>query len=133
MPMSAAQLDRIKELGGELQCTRPTSGRSQELVELIRAETVARELRARPHGAHRGPANTSGPSRRTSGNSRVSDDDAWRVEVQVYRERELLYGRRPGTRAPALEKAGAWNAQFLREGGVIIASGAGPCRSAQRV
>jgi hypothetical protein len=41
MPMSAAQLDRIKELWGELQCTRPTSARYQELVELIRMETFA--------------------------------------------------------------------------------------------
>jgi hypothetical protein len=39
--MSAVQLDRIKELWRQLQCTRPTSARYQELVALIRAETCA--------------------------------------------------------------------------------------------
>ena len=41
MPMSAAQLDRIKELWRQLQCTPTTSARYQELVTLIRAETFA--------------------------------------------------------------------------------------------
>ncbi len=41
MPMSSARLDRIKELWRELQRTRPTSDRYQELVALIRAEPSA--------------------------------------------------------------------------------------------
>jgi hypothetical protein len=51
----------------------------------------------------------------------LRDDVAAGVEVQVSRERELLYGRRFTTRAVALEKADVWKAQYLREGGVLIA------------
>jgi hypothetical protein len=43
------------------------------------------------------------------------------VELQVSRDGELLYGRRWATRALALEKADDWKAQYLREGGVLIA------------
>ncbi len=39
MPVPAARLDNIKTLWRELQQTRPTSTRYQELVALIRAET----------------------------------------------------------------------------------------------
>ncbi len=35
----------------------------------------------------------------------LGDDGAWGVEVQVYREEELLYGRRWATRALALERS----------------------------
>jgi hypothetical protein len=41
-------------------------------------------------------------------------------EVQVYREREFLYGRRWATRALALEEADKQKARHLREGGVLI-------------
>jgi hypothetical protein len=41
--------------------------------------------------------------------------------VQVYRDRELLYGRRWATRALALEEADERKAQYLSEGGVLIA------------
>jgi hypothetical protein len=51
----------------------------------------------------------------------LRDDGAAGVELQVYRDRELLYGRRWATRALALEKADEWKAQYLREGGVLIA------------
>jgi hypothetical protein len=51
----------------------------------------------------------------------LRDDGAAGVELQVHRERELLYGRRWASRALALEKAGEWKAQYLREGGVLIA------------
>jgi hypothetical protein len=50
----------------------------------------------------------------------LRDDGAAGVEVQVYRERELPYGRRWPTRASALAKADEWKAQYLREGGVLI-------------
>jgi hypothetical protein len=43
------------------------------------------------------------------------------VEVQVYREREFLYGRRWPTRALALEEADDQRAAYLRKGGVLIA------------
>jgi hypothetical protein len=36
----------------------------------------------------------------------LRDHGEWGVEVQVYREREFLYGRRWATRALALEEAG---------------------------
>jgi hypothetical protein len=35
----------------------------------------------------------------------LRDHGAWGVDVQVYREREFLYGRRWATRALALEEA----------------------------
>jgi len=41
MPAPPARLDQIKTLWRELQRSRPTSGRYQELVALIRAETGA--------------------------------------------------------------------------------------------
>ena len=50
----------------------------------------------------------------------LRDDGAAGVELQVYRERELLYGRRFAARGLALEKADAWKAQYLRDGGVLI-------------
>jgi hypothetical protein len=43
------------------------------------------------------------------------------VEVQVYREREFLYGRRWPTRALALEEADAQKAAYLRKTGALIA------------
>ena len=43
------------------------------------------------------------------------------MEVQVYRERDLLYGRRWPNRALALEEADEQKARHLREGGVLIA------------
>jgi hypothetical protein len=51
----------------------------------------------------------------------LRDDGDVGAELQVYRERELLYGRRWATRALALAKANEWKAQYLREGGVLIA------------
>jgi hypothetical protein len=51
----------------------------------------------------------------------LRDHGAWGVEVQVYREREFLYGRRWATRALALEEADEQKARYLREGGVLIA------------
>jgi hypothetical protein len=51
----------------------------------------------------------------------LRDDGELGAEVQVYRERELLYGRRFANRARALENADAWKAQYLRQGGVLIA------------
>ena len=50
----------------------------------------------------------------------LRDDGADGVELQVYREREMLYGRRWTTRALALMKAEEWKAQYLRDGGVLI-------------
>jgi hypothetical protein len=41
--------------------------------------------------------------------------------VQVYREREFLYGRRRATLALALEEAEEQKARNLQEGGVRIA------------
>jgi hypothetical protein len=49
----------------------------------------------------------------------LRDDGEFGVEVQVYRDGELLYGRRWATRALALEEADARKAQYLREGGVL--------------
>jgi hypothetical protein len=43
----------------------------------------------------------------------LRDHGAFGVEVQVYRERELLYGRRWATRALALAEADAREAQYL--------------------
>ena len=40
-PRRSARLERLKVLWRELQCTRPTSDRYQELVGLIHAETSA--------------------------------------------------------------------------------------------
>jgi hypothetical protein len=51
----------------------------------------------------------------------LRDDGEAGAELQVYRERELLYGRRWPSRALALEKAHEWKAQYLRDGGVLIA------------
>jgi hypothetical protein len=51
----------------------------------------------------------------------LRDHGEWGVEVQVYREREFLYGRRCATRALALEEADEQKARYLREGGVLIA------------
>jgi hypothetical protein len=51
----------------------------------------------------------------------LRDDGGVGAELQVYRERELLYGRRWATRALALAKANEWKAHYLREGGVLIA------------
>jgi hypothetical protein len=42
------------------------------------------------------------------------------VDVQVYRERKLRYGRRPA-RALAFEEAEEQKARYLREGGVLMA------------
>jgi hypothetical protein len=50
----------------------------------------------------------------------LREDGEWGVGLQVYRERELLYGQRWATRALALEKADDWKAQYLREG-ILIA------------
>ena len=51
----------------------------------------------------------------------LRDDGAAGVEVQVYRDRELLYGRRWANRSLAREEADERKAQYLREGGVLIA------------
>ena len=50
----------------------------------------------------------------------LRDDGAWGVELRVYRDGELLYGRRWATRALALEKAETWKAQYLLAGGVLL-------------
>jgi hypothetical protein len=50
----------------------------------------------------------------------LRDDGEFGVEVQVYRDGELLYGRRWATRALALEEADARKAQYLGEGGVLL-------------
>jgi hypothetical protein len=51
----------------------------------------------------------------------LRDHGSWGVEVQIFREREFLYGRRWAGRALALEEAAERKAQYLREGGVVIA------------
>ena len=51
----------------------------------------------------------------------LRDDAEAGAEVQVYRERELLSGRRWATRALALKEADQRKAQYLREGDVLIA------------
>jgi hypothetical protein len=40
--------------------------------------------------------------------------------VQIYREREFLYGRRWPTSALALEEADDQKATYLRKGGILI-------------
>ena len=50
----------------------------------------------------------------------LRDHGEWGVEVQMYRDREFLYGRRWATRALALEEADEQKARYLREGGVLI-------------
>jgi hypothetical protein len=42
------------------------------------------------------------------------------VEVQVYREREFLYGRRWPSRALALEEADAQKAAYYSKGGILM-------------
>ena len=49
------------------------------------------------------------------------DRGVWGVEVQIYRELEFRYGRRWATRALALDEADQRKAQYLLEGGVLIA------------
>ena len=51
----------------------------------------------------------------------LRDEGEAGVEVQVSRDGELLYGRRWATRALALAKADEQTAQYLRDGGVLIA------------
>ena len=51
----------------------------------------------------------------------LRDDGDLGVEVQVYRDREFLYGRRWANRALALEEADEQKARYLREGGVLLA------------
>jgi hypothetical protein len=50
----------------------------------------------------------------------LRDHGPWGVEVQIYREREFLYGRRWPTRALALEEAEDQKATYLRKGGILI-------------
>ena len=50
----------------------------------------------------------------------LRDHGEWGVEVQIYREREFLYGRRWPTRVLALEEADDQRAAYLRKGGVLI-------------
>jgi hypothetical protein len=50
----------------------------------------------------------------------LRDDADLGVEVQVYRDGELLYGRRWATRALALERADDWKAKYLLAGGALI-------------
>jgi hypothetical protein len=51
----------------------------------------------------------------------LRDDGEWGVEGQLYRDGELLYGRRWANRELALEEADERKAQYLREGGGLIA------------
>jgi hypothetical protein len=51
----------------------------------------------------------------------LRDDGEAGVEVQMFRDGEFLFGRRWSTRALALEEADERKAQYLREGGVLIA------------
>jgi hypothetical protein len=51
----------------------------------------------------------------------LRDDGAAGVELQVSRDGELLYGRRWRSRALALEEADERKAEYLRDGGVLIA------------
>jgi hypothetical protein len=53
----------------------------------------------------------------------LRDDGEAGVEAQVYRERELLYGRLWANRAVALAEADERKAQYLREGGVLTNRG----------
>jgi hypothetical protein len=50
----------------------------------------------------------------------LRDHGAWGVEVQVYRDREFLYGQRWATRALAIEEADDRRAAYLRKGGVLV-------------
>jgi hypothetical protein len=76
----------------------------------------------RSRHASGGRMNTSGPSGKTAASSIVSSATIgpWGVEMQVYREREFLYGRRWATREPALEEVDEQKARYFREGGVLI-------------
>jgi hypothetical protein len=51
----------------------------------------------------------------------LRDHGQWGVEVQVYREREFLYGRRWPSRALAPVEADAQKTSYLSKGGVLIA------------
>jgi hypothetical protein len=51
----------------------------------------------------------------------LRDDGAAGVEVQMSRDGAFLFGRRFATRARALKEADTRKAQYLREGGVLIA------------
>jgi hypothetical protein len=51
----------------------------------------------------------------------LRDHRTYGVELQVFREREFLYGRTWLTRALALEEADALKARYLAEGGVLLA------------
>jgi hypothetical protein len=51
----------------------------------------------------------------------LRDDGAAGVEVQMSRDGAFLYGRRWPTRARPIEEADERKAQYLREGGVLIA------------
>ena len=51
----------------------------------------------------------------------LRDHGAWGVEMQIYRDVTFRYGHRWATRAEALVEADARKAQYLREGGVLIA------------
>lgn len=51
----------------------------------------------------------------------LRDHGDWGVEVQIYRNREFLYGRRWPSRELALEEADDQKAAYLRRGGVLIA------------
>ena len=62
-----------------------------------------------------------GASRRTAVACELRDDGEAGVEVQMSRDGEFLYGRRFHTQALALEEADVRKAQYLREGGVLIA------------
>jgi hypothetical protein len=50
----------------------------------------------------------------------LRDHGAWGVEVQIYREREFLYGRRWPTRALALKEADQQRATYLSKGGMLL-------------
>ena len=54
----------------------------------------------------------------------LRDDGPWGVKVQVSRAGAFLYGLRFVTLALALAEADARKAQYLREGGMLIASSA---------
>lgn len=56
----------------------------------------------------------------------LRDHGTYGVELQVFREREFLYGRTWLTRALALEEADALKARYLAEGGVLIAESPRP-------
>ena len=62
----------------------------------------------------------------------LRDDGAAGVEVQMSRDGEFLFGRRCASRELALEEADARKAQYLREGGVLIAQSGVAFASASR-